>query len=248
MTYTLVGTRFIGSGTMPTPIAGYDLVEVDSGNYHISNSAGTLWKQIGNVDSPNLGLGPVTGFAATGAISGAHGLAPNDNPNFTTNARLNDLNLATMADLANMSSSIMNNLQSLVTSFGGTGSGSSSAKANVTVASGTLSFPAGWTSEGSAAVAGTPPLAGFTAQTIPLPKYSDGTYAAESDCRWAAFPIHFQELNGGIFEFTDGHIGVPVDPSTTRTFAAWTLTGPVFPGIYTIHNVRVGYIIQGVRS
>ena len=61
MSYVLTGTRYIGTGALPTPLAGYDAVDTSNGNLYAANTSATLWNLIGNVNQTNLGMLPLTG-------------------------------------------------------------------------------------------------------------------------------------------------------------------------------------------
>ena len=89
MAYTLVGSRYIGTGSLPTPVAGYDAIDTSTGNQYVANTSSTAWVLVGNVNSLNLGMLPLTGGVMTGAITGATGWAPSDAANFPTKAYIN---------------------------------------------------------------------------------------------------------------------------------------------------------------
>ena len=165
MTYTLTGTRYIGSGTLPTPVAGYDLIDTSTGNFYYSNSTATAWVQVGNVNSANLGMLPLTGGTMTGAIAGATGFAPVDSPNFTTTAKLNGLTLATQSDLSTTQTTVLNSIAPKISEAVAAVTTGITTAANIAIATGTLRFTTTAT------------------QTIPLPTFSDGTTAAESQCK-----------------------------------------------------------------
>ena len=234
MSYTLTGTRYIGTGTLPAPVLGYDAVDTFTGNLYAANSSATGWNLIGNVNYVNYGLLPLTGGTVTGNVTGATGWAPNDSPDFTTTARLGGLTLATQADLQNTATSIMNSIASKITSAVSAISSSTGVRNSIAWNKGTHTFAAGF---------------GGSQFTIPLPQYSDLTYAVETDCSWVvsvtktgtpASPegIYFSDGSGTSF----GSPGTQVDPSTNRTFWCNTIQSGSALG------VDVSYLIIAVRS
>lgn len=225
MSYTLVGSRYIGTGSLPVPAAGYDACDTTTGNLYFTNAAGTAWVLMGNVNNANLGLLPLTGGTMTGAITGASSWAPNDSPNFTSSAKLDGVNLATTSDLTTTSTTILNSIAPKITEAVASTTSAISVKGNVAMASGLLTFTSA------------------TTQTIPLPVYSDGVTASESDCKWTvglvsgSFPCGRADSNG------DTTLYKSADPSTTRTFAIYLKdNGGNF------YSTVVQYLIIGVRS
>ena len=235
MSYTLTGARYIGTGSLPTPVLGYDAVDTSTGNLYAANSSATGWNLIGNVNYTNLGLLPLTGGTVTGNIAGPTGWAPNDSPNFTTTAKLGGLTLATQADLANTSTSILNSIAPKITSAIASTSAAITVKSNIARGKGVLTF-----------ATGTRPAA----QTIPLPQYSDGTTASEADCMWIVSVLNMDFIPTGLsggertyLLFTNGSDDVAIDPTSTRTFAAYLYSTTV-----AWNQVKIGYFIEGIRS
>jgi hypothetical protein len=234
MSYVLTGSRYIGTGALPVPVLGYDAVDTSTGNFYVSNSSATSWVQVGNVNSPNLGMLPLTGGTMTGNVAGATGWAPNDSPNFTNTAKLNGITLATSNDLSTTSTTILNSIAPKITQAVASTAAAITVKSNVAMASGLLSFTTA------------------TPQTIPLPVYSDGTTANESDCKWMvgltsssgtpatwadSWPCGRSDGNG------DTSLIMTANPTTTRTFAIYLQDkgGVIYPA-------TVSYMIIGVRS
>lgn len=225
MAYTLVGNTYIGTGTLPTPLAGYMAQDTSTGNLYAANTSATTWTQIGNVNSPSLGALPVSGGAMTGAISGATGWAPTDSPNFTTSAKLAGVNLATQTDLANTSTTILNSIAPKIAEAVAATSTAISFASNVARGTGQLTFTSS------------------TPQTIPLPTFPDGTVATEAQCKWfvgltqGAWPCGRSDSNGDTLLYQSA------DPSTTRTFAIYLKdNGGNF------YTTKVMYFIEGIRS
>lgn len=229
MSYVLTGSTYIGTGSLPTPVAGYSAIDTTTGNEYRANTSATAWNLVGNVNSTNLGLLPISGGAMTGAITGATGWAPLDSPDFTTSAKKGGLDLATTADLATTSNNILNSISPKITEAVAATSAGITVKANIAWAVGVLTFAAG---------ASQP-----AAQTIPLPTYPDGTTAVQSDCKWVVAPIELgfgvglAGPNNQVFQYS-------ADPTTTRTFAAFTLDSN---GLGYL-QVKVMYFIIGVKS
>lgn len=233
MSFVLTGTRYIGTGTLPTPVLGYDLVATDTGNFYVSNSTATAWVLVGSVNSPNMGLAPVSGYTSTGAITGATGWAPNDSPNFTTTAKLNGVTLATSTDLSTTQTTVLNSIAPKISEAVAAVTTGITTGANIAMASGLLYFTSSAT------------------QTIPLPTFSDGTTAAEPSCKWmvglisssstpstflASWPCGRSDSNG------DTSLIITANPTTTRTFAVYFQDkgGNIYPA-------TVSYLIIGTR-
>lgn len=233
MAFTLTGTRYIGSGALPTPVAGYDVVAVDTGNFYVSNSSATAWVLIGNVNSTNLGMLPLTGGTLTGAIAGATGLAPNDSPDFTTTAKLGGVQLATVTDLSNTQTTVLNTIAPKVSEAIASVTSGITTAANIAMASGLLTFTSA------------------VAQTIPLPVFSDGSTAPEASCKWMVAlvgtgPTYGTLEDGWPCGRSDGNgdtgIVLSANPSTTRTFY-----GILKDVGGTIYKATFSYLIIGTR-
>jgi len=235
MSFTLTGTRYIGTGALPTPVLGYDLVATDTGNFYVSNSTATAWILVGNVNSPNLGMLPLTGGTMTGNVAGATGWAPNDSPNFTTTAKLNGLPLATTSDLANTSTNILNTIAPKISEAVAATTSSITVKGSIAKTSGIL-----FCADSSHPV------------TIPLPTYPDGTTANESDCTWWVGLAGTQTAGQSNTTWwpigetaTSFHTSLifSVNPTTSRTFAAYLITSSG-----NQYGVALCYGIIGVKS
>lgn len=233
MSFTLTGTRYIGTGAYPTPVLGYDLVATDTGIYAVCNSTATAWVTVGSVNSPNLGMLPLTGGTMTGAVAGATGWAPLDSPDFTTTAKLAGVQLATVTDLSNTQTTVLDSIAPKISeAVAGVTSGITTA-ANIAMASGLLTFSSAAT------------------QTVPLPTFNDGTTAAEASCKWhvglvsssgtpstflTSWPCGRSDGNG------DTSLIMTANPSTSRTFAIYFQDkgGNIYPA-------TVSYLIIGTR-
>lgn len=234
MAYTLVGSRYIGTGSLPTPVAGYDAIDTSTGNQYVSNTSGTAWVLIGNVNTLNLGLLPVTGGVMTGAITGATGWAPDDAPNFATKAYINSIDIATTDQLASLETRIMDSISPTITEAIASTTAAVGVNSKVAKAMGVLTFV---------------PATNYTippVQTIPLPTYPSGEVAKETECVWMVSPIEIS--------FAVGKAGpqnqtllYSTDPTTTRTFSAYThvVTGSSSDLVY--QPAKIGYIIIGIK-
>lgn len=232
MAYSLVGNCYIGTGSLPTPVAGYTAQDTSTGNMYAANTSATAWNLIGNANETNIGLFPISGGNLTGAIGGSHGLATLDSPNFTTSAKLDGVDLATVNDLSSTETSILNSISPKITEAVASTSNAITVSANIARATGILTFTTS------------------TPQTIPLPTYPDGTTASESDCKWfvglvgdtvtlngTAWPCGRSDSNG------DTYLVQSANPLTTRTFAMYLIDkGGV------IYRTNVAYFIEGIRS
>jgi hypothetical protein len=233
MSFTLTGTRYIGTGPFPIPVLGYDLVATDTGNFYVANSTATAWVLVGSVNSPNLGMLPLTGGTMTGNIAGATGWAQNDSPNFTTSAKLNGVDLATTTNLSDTSATILNGIAPKITEAIASTSAGITVKGSIARTVGLLTFT------------------DTTTQTIPLPIYSDGTTANESDCKWVAFFVGNNVSGTTVYGFpcgrsdANGDTGLifSANPTTTRTFNAILIDkgGNKYPTI-------IGYFIEAIKS
>lgn len=168
---------FMQAATPATSAAGNIWLNTTSGLWYIRNTSDTTWIQMGNFNSTYGGLLNRGGGNMTGAITGAHGLAPTDAPAFTTSITLDGQDLATEAWTTLQ-------ITDAVAAIGGTTGGSSSSS---TSSGGTTSFQLG---NKFASVTGTLPITttgdGWIATVPTLPAFSnpDGstTAAAITDC------------------------------------------------------------------
>lgn len=166
MSYILYGATYVGTGTLPTPVPGFSAKDTSTGNIYEANSSGTAWTLVGNANSAYLGLAPISGFTATGAIGGATGWAPLDSPNFTTSAKLGGVDLVTFTQLATQVTAINNNIAPKINSAVAAVSSGLSVKGSLAIGTGILVFTSNAT------------------QTIPMPTYPDGTLANLADCKF----------------------------------------------------------------
>lgn len=235
MAYTLIGSRYIGTGSLPTPVAGYDAIDTTTGNQYVANTSGTAWVLVGNVNTLNLGLLPITGGVMTGAISGATGWAPSDEPNFATKAYIAGKNVATTDEISTMQSTIMDSISPKITEAISSTTASVGVNSKVAKSMGVLTFI---------------PATNYTVpavQTIPLPTYPSGEVAKESECVWCVFPVKLTYATGNAGSQNES-LFYSTDPTTTRTFSAYThvVSGSQADLVY--QDCKIGYMIIGIKA
>jgi hypothetical protein len=232
MAYTLVGNCYIGTGSLPTPVAGYDAVDTNTGNKYSSNTSSTSWTLIGNVNQTQNGNLPLTGGTMTGAILGATGWAPLASPNFTSSAKRDSIDLATVNDLTDMQTAILSSVTPKITEAVASTTSAISVASKIAFGHGVLEFAGG----------GIPAV-----QTIPLPYYPGNVQAAESECIWMISVIRGYWPTGSATYNTylrcKDTSNADVDPTSTRTFKMYT---EVTNGTY--NAVSIAYTIIGVKA
>jgi len=220
MSFALTGTRYIGTGPLPIPVLGYDLVATDTGNFYVSNSSATAWVLVGSVNSPNLGMLPLAGGTMTGNVAGATGWAPNDSPNFTTSVKLNGVDLATTTNLSDTSTAILNSIAPKITQAIASTSSSITVKGSIAIAQGLLT-----------------PLSVNATIVIPQPLYPDGTSANLSDCKWSIGVYSIPDQGNGLKSI------VVTNPGGSNTYTAVCTRDD---GVQT--NPTMSYLIIGIKS
>ena len=225
MAYVLYGATYVGTGTLPTPVPGFGAKDIVTGNVYESNTAGTLWTLVGNVNTTNLGLFPQAGGAVGGAITGPTGWATVDSHNFPTVVKRNGIDLVDTNQLSNMQSTITASIAPKITEAVASLSSGISVSTSIAMASGLMTFT------------------NNTPQTIPRPQYPGDRLAYESECKWhvglvgGGWPCGRSDGNG------DTTLYHSADPSTTRTFAMYLKDNG---GNY--YTTVVAYFIIGVKS
>lgn len=89
-----MATFYAQAGTPGTPAAGDIWINTTTGDFKVRDTSNANWNTIFNINLVNGGLLPKAGGAMTGAITGAHGLAPLDSAPLTTNVTLDGNDLA----------------------------------------------------------------------------------------------------------------------------------------------------------
>ena len=208
----------------------------DTGDIYYRKADNSGWVYGGNVNDENLGFAPVSGFDATGAITGVSGWAPVDSPNFTTSARLENIDLATINDLNDVKNLLITSINSRITSAITNYQKKMSVSDRYAMDYGILTFAAGTS----------------VAQTIPLPIFaSDGVKATQAQSKWIVAPINFmfydstaRGANNEYMQFIDSS-GNAVDPSQVRTFIARTFNVGEDAG--SLSQCVVMYFIMATR-
>ena len=148
----LVGNRYVNATDPGAVGAGYQWLNTTNGNLYERNTSNTAWVSQGNVNSSLYGAAPISGFTAQGAINGATGLATLSASNFQS-LQLNNVNVATVNDLADAQTAILKAVDSKINS-GLAGINSSSIYSTL------FAFDEGILNDGD---------------TVPLPSFSDRT-------------------------------------------------------------------------
>ena len=111
----LVGNRYVNATDPGAVGAGYQWLNTTNGNLYERNTSNTAWVSQGNVNSALYGAAPISGFTAQGAINGATGLATLSASNFQS-LQLNNVNVATVNDLADAQTAILKACDSKINS------------------------------------------------------------------------------------------------------------------------------------
>ena len=205
---SLIGFRYVQASDPGAVGAGYQWYNTSSGIVYERNTSNTGWVQIGNANSTNYGLLPLTGGAMTGAISGVTGWAPETSPDFNTSAKLEGVNLATTNDLSTLQTNLEDYVDAQVASALASQGVTSEVSSNTAIQTGTL--------KGATAT---------TAVTIPLPVFSDGQVASPAQCKWIVSVYDAKTgdtADSYYLYFRDSTDSVAVDPTAVRTFCVYT--------------------------
>lgn len=215
----LVGRTYIQDSDPGAVGYGYEWLH-SNGTLKTRNATNTAWVTTGNVLTNYNGLVPVSGATMTGALNGVTGWAPVASPDFTTSAKRAGIDLVDQNQLTtainNLNASIDDKVQSAVSTLVKSGT---AAGVNIAVASGTL----------------TPATPGGQI-TIPLPAYSDGTTAAESECKWSLSVRSIPDQGNGLKLVT-------VTQVSGRTYTAIAQRDDLVTSVVTLD-----YMIIGIRS
>lgn len=227
----LIGFRYVQSTDPGSVGAGYQWLDTTTANLYERNTCNSAWDYLYNVNQITGGLLSRNGGVMAGAITGVTGWAPLDSPNFTTVAKLNGVNLATMNDLQALNASLLALIKAEAQIAVTNALGGVTGNQNIAIGSGTLK---GATKDSPV--------------TIPLPFFPDGVQATQAQCKWHVSPS--EELKTGdpgsimYLKYTNASNTAFVNPNETLTFCAWTgFTGLSGAG----DPFRVQYLIVGVR-
>ena len=205
---SLIGFRYVQASDPGGVGAGYQWYNTSSGIVYERNTSNTGWVQIGNANSTNYGLLPLTGGAMTGAISGVSGWAPETSPDFNTSAKLEGVNLATTNDLSTLQTNLEDYVDAQVASAIASQGVTSEVSSNTAIQTGTL--------KGATAT---------TAVTIPLPVFSDGQPATEAQCKWttAIYDAKTGDTADAYYlYYRDSTDSAAANPTAVRTFCVYT--------------------------
>lgn len=224
MTSTLYGSRYIGDADPGAVGAGFEWADTTSGDLKVRNTSNSSWVTVGNINNTNLGLLALAGGAMTGSITGAHALAPVNSPNFTGTPQKSGANLATETYVDAVETDLLSTIGDKVSEAIANITSNFSVNANLAIGMGVLLSDSG----------------NSFRITVPLPTYPGGASAAESECKWIAFPVAFDMGYTTYWTTSDAAGTTYVDPSTVRTFYAQMMSSPGVPS--GVEN-RWGYII-----
>ena len=186
----LVGNRYVNATDPGAVGAGYQWLNTTNGNLYERNTSNTAWVSQGNVNSALYGAAPISGFTAQGAINGATGLATLSASNFQS-LQLNNVNVATVNDLADAQTAILKAVDSKINS-GLAGINSSSIYSTL------FAFNEGILNDGD---------------TVPLPSFGDRTALPTEIVYLGADLWELPNQFTGNYTFD---IHVRVDPITRR--------------------------------
>lgn len=241
---TIIGNRIL-SGTAPvgTDVPGGDLTGYQwqqGTNLAEWNPGTSQWVDVGSVSNTYYGLLSRGGGSMSGAITGPHGLAPVNTPNFTTSAKLDNVNLATVDDLADLETKINATIDSKISSAIATSQSAIALGNNLKITRGILSLNAN------------------VATPIPQPNWPDGSPIPWSNSVWAVYAISLGGDNSPITNtdpdsVPDGGQGiirysvkrVSENPATVRVSSRFRNQSG---NGQTVNSVIVEYIIISVRN
>jgi hypothetical protein len=156
----------------------YFWAQTNTGLLKVRNAADTAWVDVGDTAQPYLGQLSTQGGNMNGAISGAHGLASAGSQDFSGTIRQQGalLALKTYVDsqIATVNASIATAISSSLASIPAL-----NVSSKIAFARGT------WTGTGT-----------VSGKVIDVPKYSDGIWAAESECLWG---VSFLQQSFGFY-------------------------------------------------
>ena len=174
---TIIGNRIIGGGT-PVPadvpqnnLTGYQWQDGLHRLYEW-NPGTSQWVYIGYLNNAGYGKLDRAGGTMTGSIGGAHSLAPISNPNFLNSAKRDNIDLATMDDLAALETKINATIDSKISSSIATVNSSIAFSNNIKIVRELINVTHG------------------VDTNLPSPgTWPDGTPIKWSDCVWTIYPV-----------------------------------------------------------
>lgn len=186
---TIIGNRIL-SGTAPV---ASDVPQNNLQGYQWQNGTSlsewnpgtSQWIAVGNLSNAGYGLLSKAGGAVTGAITGPSGLAPIDSPNFTTAAKRDSVDLATVNDLADLETKINTSIDSKIASAISTSTSSIAISNNIKVTRGYIQANPD------------------TEVSIPQPAWADGSPIPWANSTWIAHPAG---IGGNVTDGNPDHI------------------------------------------
>lgn len=200
----LVGNRYIQAGDPGATGAGYQWLNSSSGNLYERNTADTGWTFIGNVNQASYALLPKSGGDMTGAITGAHGLAPYTDADFSGNLRVGGLDVATQTWATAQIAALQTTINSRVSEAISSASSSITTKNNIAYASGIYYD--------------TPGNLSSTGYTIALPQYKDLTTASVGDILDYGAALTSFDVHDNVVSATNRYISVVETAAGSRIF------------------------------
>ena len=203
----LIGNRYTQSTDPGAVGTGYQWLNSTTGNLYERNTTNTAWVLVGNVNIVTLGALMRTGGVMSGPITGVTGWAPLDSPDFTTVAKLDGVNLATVNDLTALQTALEARIKAEAQAAVTTALGGVSGSQNIAVGFGTL----------VGATATTP-------VTIALPTFPDGVQATQAQCKWVVAPLRGKtgDTADTFYQyFRDSSDATDLDPTTSLSFCAY---------------------------
>lgn len=232
----LVGNAYIqASSSDPGAVGfGYTWLQTDTGSIYYRNSSNTAWVLAGNTDQTYQGLLSRQGGTMTGAILGAHGLMPTSGGDFSVAPTIQGSAIATQAyidsAIASLQSSVSSQIAAAIASIPGLTVG-----AKLAAGSGVLG-PYVMSPNPSAVV-------NFT---VPLPQYSDGTYASQTEVngRYSAWALSLNFADNHVSDASNSFVISEPTPNTRNFQMSQSNT----TGITISYSLYIGYVIIGIRG
>lgn len=222
----LVGHVYIQDADPGTPpLGGYEWMQPGTGDTYIRNGNNTAWVLKGNVDQANLGNLTLEGGAVSGLISGAHGLAPAESPDFQKSAKKDGGNLALVDDLNAMADELRGEFSAVAAEIISSLLTTSPTKANIAMKMGKSTV-----------------TTNTTYFTIPQPEFPGGVQASYSQCAWIVSlqAVSWSDVTGGSGDTTPLYL--EQHPTYPYQYKAWS---------FNLNDAAVGgyfhYLIIGVR-
>jgi hypothetical protein len=259
MSDNLVGFRYIQALQPEHGYVGFQWFDTDTSQlfewtgtneYPDIDDEGGSWNQVYYGNQPDGGLLKLSGGTMTGNISGITGWAASDNYNFPTSLKVSGQNVATVS-YVNQQVTSFNDLisakisQAIASSTSSINTNANIGKYGAGVSGNGYFEPTIAANQQSATV---PP----NFAPIPLPRYTDGSLASETECIWVGAPAGMYLGTGnaaGLItgdannEGSDFYVVQTFDQVSARVFRHYWATYEVSGGV---RNLRNGYLAGGM--